>query len=179
MSSPTEVEYRSRGLVDVVVDNATPKSIATEGINRVASLSTRRPVHEDWITGWATLDPTYEYPLLSDRKIEGRVKFRCVETTWLRDLTLTQPASVPTMILQVSAGVPRSIDLNANCFQTFRHSDDKRRLKRLTLFPTHWIGREWCRLQRYPNPLRKAFPGDIAHRVTSSRGGRMTWAIGW
>jgi hypothetical protein len=74
---PTEGEFRARGLVDVEVDSGPPKkSAGFETVHRSVSTGARRRVQDEWVTGWASLDPTYEYPLLDDRRLEGRVRFR-------------------------------------------------------------------------------------------------------
>lgn len=79
MNGPTEVEYRTRGLVDVEVDSVLPKKTAGfETVRRSVSNGDRKRVQDEWVTGWASLDPTYEYPLLDDRRLDGRVRFRYV-----------------------------------------------------------------------------------------------------
>ncbi|BEI86447.1 hypothetical protein CcaverHIS002_0607340 [Cutaneotrichosporon cavernicola] len=76
MTIPTESEFRARGLVNVVVDNSPPNSSTTfEAIHRSVSSNPRKQVQDEWVTGWASLDPTYEYPLLDDRRLDGRVRF--------------------------------------------------------------------------------------------------------
>ncbi|KLT44142.1 hypothetical protein CC85DRAFT_32503 [Cutaneotrichosporon oleaginosum] len=76
MIIPAEGDFRARGLVKVVVDPSPPSnSSGFEPVQRSASTGPRKHVQDEWVTGWASLDPTYEYPLLDDRRLDGRVRF--------------------------------------------------------------------------------------------------------
>ncbi|GMK57153.1 hypothetical protein CspeluHIS016_0309930 [Cutaneotrichosporon spelunceum] len=76
MNIPTESQFRARGLINVVVDNSLPKNSApSEAVHRSGSTQSRKAVQDEWVTGWASLDPTYEYPLLDSTRLDGRVRF--------------------------------------------------------------------------------------------------------
>lgn len=156
MTGPSEGEYRARGLVDVVIDPASAKSIANHSIPR-SSLGSRRPAHDDWISGWASLDPTYEYPLLDDRKLDGRVRFTYVTNKRLKPSHANPSASVPTTTPQVSLGAFG----HRLTLQPSPSFDVNRKSKRLTPSLILWTDQEWHLRQHCCIPTRKASLVDI------------------